>query len=438
MEGVLASFNQFDNDVRGERTRTGLKKAVDLGRWPFFAPIGYLNSKDATGTAVITPDPIRAPLIRMAYEKYATGLYTKQQVLEMVTVAGLRTRKNRKLAKQELDRILANPIYAGRIKINVWSERKKGNFESIVTEDLFERVQAILSGRKPKLSPFQRHHPDFPLRAFIRCSQCGQVITGSWSKGRNQKCPYYHCAGRCRGINLRKEKLEAKFTALLERMQIRQEYVELFRKIVLDQWQNKSDATISMLAGYQRELRQLNDQREQLIDAFVYAKAITQEIYNQRLDKLEQEIALARMRLHDAQLDEVDLESVLSFAEKFLLDPARLWLEMSLEQRQRFQLVLFPKGIELMPNGEVGTAVTSSVFEILQPKSGDKTQLAGVTGLEPATSAVTGQRSEPVELHPQPPKRKIRRAKSGIRNKIASNFDIRASYFRAFRRGGGR
>ena len=29
-------------------------------------------------------------------------------------------------------------------------------------------------------------------------------------------------------------------------------------------------------------------------------------------------------------------------------------------------------------------------------------KLAGVTGLEPATSAVTGQRSEPVELHPRP------------------------------------
>ena len=28
-------------------------------------------------------------------------------------------------------------------------------------------------------------------------------------------------------------------------------------------------------------------------------------------------------------------------------------------------------------------------------------KLAGVTGLEPATSAVTGQRSEPIELHPR-------------------------------------
>jgi hypothetical protein len=82
------------------------------------------------------------------------------------------------------------------------------------------------------------------------------------------------------------------------------------------------------------------------------------------------------LRLRDAQLDEADLESVLSFAEKLLLDPARLWLEMSLELRQRFQLVLFLKGIEFMPNGEVGTAVTCSVFEILQPKTEDKTKLA--------------------------------------------------------------
>jgi site-specific DNA recombinase len=319
----------------------------------------------------------------MAFEKFATGLYTKQQVLEMVTAAGLRTRKNKKLANQEMDRILANPIYSGWIKIHRWSERKKGNFEPIVGQDLFDRVQAILTGRKPKMAPFQRHHPDFPLRGFIHCSKCGEVITGSWAKGRNKKYPYYHCTGRCRGFILRKEKLEAKFTELLERMQIRQEYVDLFRQIVLDQWEKQNDATIDMLAACQREIKQLGEQKEKLIDAFVYAKAISRETYNERLDKLEEEIALAKMWLHDAQLDEVDLESVLSFAEKFLLDPARLWLEMSLEQRQRFQLVLFPKGIELMPNGEVGTAVTCSVFKMLQPKPEGKTQVAAPTGIEP-------------------------------------------------------
>jgi site-specific DNA recombinase len=212
----------------------------------------------------------------------------------MVTAVGLRTRKDRKLAKQEMDRILANPIYTGWIKIHVWSERKKGNFEPIVDQDLFDRVQVILTGRKPKLTPFRRNHPDFPLRAFVRCSKCGQVITGSWSKGRNKKYPYYHCAGRCRGFKLRKEKLEAKFTELLERMRIRREYVELFRKIVLSQWEKQSDVTIDMLAACQREVKHLSEQKDKLIDAFVYAKSISREVYDQRLDKLEEEITLTR------------------------------------------------------------------------------------------------------------------------------------------------
>src|ERR671912_511672 len=37
MEDVLAAFAQFDNDVRSERTRAGMKAALELGRWVFLA-----------------------------------------------------------------------------------------------------------------------------------------------------------------------------------------------------------------------------------------------------------------------------------------------------------------------------------------------------------------------------------------------------------------
>jgi putative ABC transport system permease protein len=42
MEGVLAAFAQFDNDVRSDRTRAGMRAALELGRWTFPAPLGYL------------------------------------------------------------------------------------------------------------------------------------------------------------------------------------------------------------------------------------------------------------------------------------------------------------------------------------------------------------------------------------------------------------
>ena len=85
------------------------------------------------------------------------------------------------------------------------------------------------------------------------------------------------------------------------------------------------------------------------------------------------------------------MESVLSFAERFLLDPACLWLEMSLEQRQRFQLVLFPESIELGLDEEVRTAVTSNVFKLLQPKNEDETEVVSREGLEPSTHGLKGR-----------------------------------------------
>ena len=42
MEGILASFAEFENSVRAERTEAGMKRALGEGRWTFQAPVGYL------------------------------------------------------------------------------------------------------------------------------------------------------------------------------------------------------------------------------------------------------------------------------------------------------------------------------------------------------------------------------------------------------------
>ena len=92
MEGVLAAFAQFDNDVRSDRTRAGMRAALDLGRWTFPAPLGYLNAPKWSGKSLV-PDPERASLVREMFEEYATGRFAKQEVLARITERGLRTRR---------------------------------------------------------------------------------------------------------------------------------------------------------------------------------------------------------------------------------------------------------------------------------------------------------------------------------------------------------
>jgi len=92
MEGVLAAFAQFDNDVRSDRTRAGMRAALELGRWTFPAPLGYLNAPKWSGRSLVH-DPDRAELLKRAFEDLATGRYTKQEVIARATAAGLRSRK---------------------------------------------------------------------------------------------------------------------------------------------------------------------------------------------------------------------------------------------------------------------------------------------------------------------------------------------------------
>jgi DNA invertase Pin-like site-specific DNA recombinase len=80
MEGVLAAFAQFDNDGCSDRTRAGMKAALELGRWVILAPLGYLNAPRAIGRSLMA-DAERAQLVRRASEECATGRYTKEQLL---------------------------------------------------------------------------------------------------------------------------------------------------------------------------------------------------------------------------------------------------------------------------------------------------------------------------------------------------------------------
>jgi hypothetical protein len=240
MEGVLAAFAQFDNDVRSDRTKAGMQSALALGRWTFLAPIGYLNAPRQFGTSLM-PDPERAPLVRQAFEEFATGRFTKREVLANVTRLGLRTRRGAVVSAQTFDSILENALYAGIVDVPAYGVRDvRGDFEPLIDEATFHKVQAVLSGRISITSPRERNRPDFPLRGFVRCESCGRLLTASWSNGRSDRYAYYHCrGGKCRAVNVTKTQLEGLFAEELERLQPTEGYMRLLKDTVLQVWRDR-------------------------------------------------------------------------------------------------------------------------------------------------------------------------------------------------------
>lgn len=101
---------------------------------------------------------------------------------------------------------------------------------------------------------------------------------------------------------------------------------------------------------------------------------------------MREELTLARIDRHSGQLDELDVEGILAFAERVLPRASDLWVQASLEQRQRFQQLFFPDGIAFDGNRFVGTGATAPAFSYLQEIRTGNERMVDQTGIEPVTS----------------------------------------------------
>ena len=383
MEGVLAAFAQFDNDVRSDRTRAGMQAALELGRWTFVAPLGYLNAPKWSGKSLV-PDPERATLVRRAFEEIASRRCTKQGVIGLVTELGLRTRRGLVLSSQSFGQMLRNPIYSGVINSPEYGVSRRGDFEPLVSEETFYRAQAVLNGRVQVAGPRQRNHADLPLRGFVRCETCGRPLTGSWSKGRNGHYAYYHCQRQCRAVNVVKGKLEGRFVDQLRLLQPTPGHMRLLKDHVLRVWQQLKSDAISRTADVERRLQAIQQKLDRLDDAFLHAQTIDLTSYERQRDRLRGEMTLAQIDRHADTLEELDVAGILAFADRVLPSASDLWVQASLNQKQRLQLLFFPEGVAFDGNRFNRTAATAPLFKYLAPSESADERVVSPVGIETA------------------------------------------------------
>jgi DNA invertase Pin-like site-specific DNA recombinase len=376
MGNVMAAFAQFENDAKASRTKAGMRAAIELGRWPFKAPMGYLSVPGQPG--VLQVDPVRGPLVRAAFEDFSTGRFSKAEVLRRVLASGLRTERGKPLTAQSVGSLFRNPIYMGWLTVERWGLSTRGDFEPLVSDATFRRVQLLLSGKSAPVKGHSRNHPDFPLRRFVTCANCSTGLTGSWSSGRSQKYAYYHCP-KCRRVKAPKGQLESAFTDLVSRLVPKPEYIALFNAIVLDVWRDRQDEAIRVRTRLERVIEDKRSRLDRIDEAFLFERSIDRQAYERQRDLLREALTLTEMELNDAVLDQLDVEGLLAFAEHLLGNAASIWLELGIDQRQQFQRVLFPEG--LVFDGEsFGTAVTCLALTQLRGVGEEKSGLASPRG----------------------------------------------------------
>lgn len=226
--------------------------------------------------------------------------------------------------------LLRYQLYAGIVDVHGYCVRgMRGDFGPLISERLFYRVQGTVAGRVPITAPRNRAHPDFPLRGFVRCESCGRVLTGSWSKGHNDYYAYYHCRPCCRSVNVPKATLEGLFADELALLQPAPGYMRLLKESVLRIWKARKAAVREELDGAERAAKTIHEKLDRLDEALLFEPSIDIETYDRHAEEPREELMLARICRHLGQLEELDVEGILAFAERMLAHAADLWVPAS-------------------------------------------------------------------------------------------------------------
>ena len=112
-------------------------------------------------------------------------------------------------------------------------------------------------------------------------------------------------------------------------------------------------------------------------------------------------LTLAKIDHHAEAVDELDVQGILAFAQRIRPPASDLWVQASLDYKQRLQELFFPEGIAFDGNRFNRTAATAPLFNYLAPSESTDEKMVNRVGIEPRTSRFKSVRC-PIPAQPAP------------------------------------
>ena len=354
MHGILAAFNEFRSaedgaDIAykmGEKARRG----GTLGR----APIGYLNVRetfDGHEVRTVEVDPERAPLVRLAFELYATGEYTIDALAEELEHRGLRTRPGRygpsPLSTTHVMTVLQNRYYIGCVTYR--GEEIEGRHDPIVEPELFEQVQTVIAFRGGSHVRKRRH--DHYLKGRLWCYACHKSgrefrLIRQQSKGHGGVYDYFFCRGKqehvCTTSHIWVDEIEDAVVDFYARLRPPEDFIELVRKHVAAVVADEERSKRLHRKQIERQLTDLSKKEDNLLDL-----AAEGDLPSAKVRARLKEIANGKAKLGE-ELSHIELNlavgaALMNDGLELLQNVQGLYRQASPSQRQLFNRALFRK-----------------------------------------------------------------------------------------------
>jgi len=368
VEGILASMAEFYSANLAQEIKKGLLQKVQEGGWPTIAPLGYRNVRMDTegrrGESLLVADEEAAPLVRKAFELYATGEWTLNSLHEEMTRLGLRNRRGGILSKSKLAELLKNRAYIGKVVFR--GVEYEGKHDLIVPRPLFDRVQDVFS--EHDYAGVRIRRQGHYLRGVLYCGGCGQRLSSLVKKERYE---YFYCLGKnnrrteCRELYARARPIERQVEEIYETLQIRP---EVRRSVERDLRLEVAAREKDRGKGTERAARRLQglaSERDKLLRAY-YADAIPLEMLKKEQARIDGEVEAAEAELKLAGDDLKSAKELIEHALRLLSNCHRAYKRAKSPVRKRWNRAVFER--VYVKGGQITEVVIKEPFACVLAK----------------------------------------------------------------------
>ncbi len=441
---IMAGVNAFRSRDDGQKVKVGLERKFLDGGTVGVARIGYLNVREKVNgrdVAAIAVDDERIAYIQMAFDLASTGDHTITTITDILKSAGLRTRGSYKrpskpMTRSMVHRMLRDDYYIGVVTHN--GVKGEGRHEPLIDRATFDQVQKVLDSHRISGDRSSKHH--HYLKGTIFCV-CGKRLGYGRHRGKcGGQYEYFSCLSRvqreekCAAPYFPVERTEQAIVRRYKSETYKHDEQDMVREALRSYVQRKAAIARRESARHTRRLQDLTGEQQKLVQLY-YKGGVSEEVLKAEQERIESARTQAKQWADAATREVEDVMAALEDA-LAILDDKVIYEALPQSARRLVNQAVFlalivsdPDNIqaELTPLAETialliqelraareaarnGQKLTRAAEKAARPHNDHDPEnrgrgsyirrMAGATGLEPATSAVTGQRSNLLSYAP--------------------------------------
>ena len=180
---ILLSFAQFEREVIGERIRDKFAASRKRGMWMGgFVPMGY-DVKDRK----LVVNEAEAATVRMIFDRFA-ALGSASILARALQAEDVRNKRGKRIDKGFIYKLFGSRVYLGEAVHKGTSY--PGEHDAIISQDLWERVHAILKQSPRDRRAKNRNSSEALLKGLI-FTDTGTAMTPTYTRKGERLYHYY-------------------------------------------------------------------------------------------------------------------------------------------------------------------------------------------------------------------------------------------------------